>query len=225
LGNPQVLLKNLGVFGISFEPEMLESWLRALKTRIIAYNPIKLSATISSQRIYWWHHHANCKTYPTHDIINQNPKPKTKKFYFHYKLQDVVAIGNPSGMCAKLRTMAASSNRDHASQSLFLLLARATYIMVLVFTHTPLVVNLTINATPPDRLQQHPLFFTTNRTDCTFFVWRLNLARPPHPGHSIILLWSEIWAACAQSFVPWQQATIEIMRHNLSCYCLLVLHI
>jgi len=29
-----------------------------------------------------------------------------------------VAIGNPS-MCAKLRTMAASNNRDHAAQSLF----------------------------------------------------------------------------------------------------------
>jgi len=36
------------------------------------------------------------------------------------------------------------------SQSLFLLLARATYIMVL---HIPFVVNHTINATPPERLQ------------------------------------------------------------------------
>jgi len=24
--------------------------------------------------------------------------------------------------------------------------------------------------------------------------------------------------ACGQSFVPWQQATIEFMRHNLSYY-------
>jgi len=31
--------------------------------------------------------------------------------------------------------------------------------------------------------------------------------------------------ACAQSFAPWQQATIEIIRHNLSYYCLLTLHI
>ena len=28
-------------------------------------------------------------------------------------------------------------------------------------------------------------------------------------------------AACAQSFAPWQQATTEIMRRNLSYYCLL----
>ena len=53
-------------------------------------------------------------------------------------------------------------------------------------------VNHTINATPPERLQQHPLLFTTNRTDRTFFVWRLNSARPSHPGHSTILLRSEI---------------------------------
>ena len=80
---------------------------------------------------------------------------------------------------ARIRTVAASNNRDHArnlslrmlvvtfsrshvniarattSQSLLLLLARATYIMVLFFTHMPFVVNHTINATPPERLQQY----------------------------------------------------------------------
>jgi len=57
-------------------------------------------------------------------------------------------------MCAKLRTVAASNNRDHALQSLLLLLASATYIMVLFFTYIPFVVNHIINATPPERLQQ-----------------------------------------------------------------------
>ena len=71
----------------------------------------------------------------------------------------------PSGMCTKHRTVAASNNRDHALQSLLLLLARATYIMVLFFTHIAFVVNHTINATPPERLQQHPLLFTTNHSD------------------------------------------------------------
>jgi len=32
-------------------------------------------------------------------------------------------------------------------------------------------------------------------------------------------------AECAQSFAPWQQAAIEIMRRDLSYYCLLALHI
>jgi len=42
--------------------------------------------------------------------------------------------------------------------------------MVLFFTHIPFVVNHTINAALSERLQQHPLLFTTNRTDRTFFV-------------------------------------------------------
>jgi len=62
----------------------------------------------------------------------------------------------------------------------------------LFFVHIPFGVNHTINATLPERLQQHPLLFTTNHTVRTFFVWRLNSTRPPHPGHSTILLRSEI---------------------------------
>jgi len=84
----------------------------------------------------------------------------------------------PSGMRANLRTVAASNSRDHArnlsscmlvimfnrshvnigrattSQSLLLLLACAAHMMVLLFTHISFVVNHTINATPPERLQQ-----------------------------------------------------------------------
>jgi len=63
----------------------------------------------------------------------------------------------PSGMCAKLRTAAVSNNRHHASLSLLLLLAHTTCIMVLFFTHIPFVMNHTINATPPERLQQQHL--------------------------------------------------------------------
>ena len=85
-------------------------------------------------------------------------------------------------MCTKLRTVAESNNRDHAPQSLHYCL----------FAHIPFVVNHTFNAMPPERLQQHPLVFTTNRTDRTFFLCRLHTARPPHPGHSTILLRSEI---------------------------------
>ena len=56
---------------------------------------------------------------------------------------------------AKLRTVAACNNRDHASQSLLLLLVRATYIYLLFFAHTPFVVHHTFNATLLERLQQH----------------------------------------------------------------------
>jgi len=57
-------------------------------------------------------------------------------------------------MCAELRSVEASNNRDHA-RNLLLLLARATHMMVLFFTHIPFLVNHTINATPRERLQHY----------------------------------------------------------------------
>ena len=90
--------------------------------------------------------------------------------------------------------------------------------MGVFFVHIPFMVNRIFNATPTERLQQHPLLFTTNRTDRTFFVWRLNSARPPHLGHSTILLRSE----SGQSFTLWQQLTIEITRRDhsiITCSC------
>jgi len=38
--------------------------------------------------------------------------------------------------------------------------------------------NYTFSATPPEKLQQHPLVFPMNRTYCTFFLSRLYLATP-----------------------------------------------
>ena len=61
----------------------------------------------------------------------------------------------PSGMCAKLRTVAASNNRVHMPWSLYYCLFAPRVCMVLFFTHIPFVVNHTINATPPERLQQY----------------------------------------------------------------------
>jgi len=58
----------------------------------------------------------------------------------------------PSDMCAKLCVVAASNNIMLAIS--FTIASRATYIMVLFFAHIPFVVNHTINATPPERLQQ-----------------------------------------------------------------------
>jgi len=56
-----------------------------------------------------------------------------------------------------------------ATISLIIACSRRAYVL-LFFAHIPFVVNYTINVTPPERLQQHPLLFTTNRTDRTFFV-------------------------------------------------------
>jgi len=101
----------------------------------------------------------------------------------------------PSDMRAKLRTVAASNNGDHARnlssrtlvimfnrshvnigrastlQSLLLLLARATHVMVLFFTHIPFVVNHTINATPPERLQHCLPYPLGKRTVLAHALW------------------------------------------------------
>ena len=63
---------------------------------------------------------------------------------------------SPSGMCAKLRTVTASNNKDHASQSLLFIIAYSPHAYILLFfAHIPFMVNPTINATPTERLQQY----------------------------------------------------------------------
>ena len=88
--------------------------------------------------------------------------------------------------------------------------------VVLFLVHILFVVNRTFNATSAKRLQQHPLLFTTNHTDRTFFLWRLHTARPPHPDHSTIFLWSEKPEQHVRRASHWQQATMEIMHRNHS---------
>ena len=72
-----------------------------------------------------------------------------------------------------------------------LLLVRATYIWVLFFVHIQFVVNRTFNATPLERLQQHPLLFTMNCSDRMFFSWSLDLAQPLNPAYSTTFMRSE----------------------------------
>ena len=86
--------------------------------------------------------------------------------------------------------------------------------MVLFFTHILFVVNHTFNATPPERLQQHPLLFTTNRTDRTFFVWGWTR----HDLHILVTAPfccdGKSRVACTQSFALWQQATVQFTCHD-----------
>jgi len=70
-----------------------------------------------------------------------------------------------------------------------------------------------------------PLLFTTNHTDCTFFVWRLKSARSSHPGHSTILLRSEIPIGMRAKLRTVAASNNRDHARNLSYYCLLGLHI
>ena len=83
-----------------------------------------------------------------------------ERFLSIWKLVSFLALAllrseTPSGICAKLRTVATSNNRVHIPWSLYYCLFAPHIRMVLFFTHIPFVVNHTINATPPERLQQH----------------------------------------------------------------------
>ena len=103
-----------------------------------------------------------------------------------------------------------------------LLLVRATYIWEFCFVHIPFVVNRTFNATPAERLQQHPSFLQRTapiaRSLCEVRTW--------HVLHILVAAPfccdRKAQAACAQSFTLWQQVAIEIMRHNHSRHTLVV---
>ena len=135
--------------------------------------------------------------------------------FFQRKI--VLQSESPSGMCAKLNTVAASNNRIHLTRSLYYCLF-APRIWVLFFTHTHSVQR-------QQRLQQHPLLFTMNRTDYTFFLWRFHTARPSHPGHSTIFLRSESPSGmCAKLFiVAASNNRVHLIRSLY--YCLFTPHI
>jgi len=137
----------------------------------------------------------------------------------------VLRLEIPSDMSAKLRTVAASNNRVHMPWSFYYCLFAPHICMVLLFTHILFVVNHTFNSTPPEGLQQHPPHFTTNRTDRTFFVWRLTLARPSHPGHSIILLWSEIPSGMSAKLRTVAASNNRVHMPWSLYYCLFAPHI
>jgi len=58
--------------------------------------------------------------------------------------------------------VAASNNRDHARNLSYYCLLALHICMVLFFTHIPFVANHTINATPPERLQQYKVKYQKN---------------------------------------------------------------
>ena len=77
-----------------------------------------------------------------------------------------VAIGNPERRVHKaLHRGSKQQLRLCVAISLIIACSRHAYIF-LFFVHILFVVNHTINATPPERLQQHPLLFTTNHVLC-----------------------------------------------------------
>jgi len=96
--------------------------------------------------------------------------------------------------------------------------------MCLFFAHIPFVVNHIINTTPLERLQQHPPPFCNEPHRSQVLCVKAELRRL---NNLHILVTASFCCdrksrvACAQSFALRQQATTDIMRRNLSYYCLL----
>ena len=135
----------------------------------------------------------------------------------------VLRLGSPNGKCAKFHTVASSNNRDNAPQSLYYcLFLPYIYIYGLFFIYISFVVNHTFNAMTTKRLQQHHLLFTTNRSNRMFFCEGVT-------WHNLHLLITASFCcnrkaqvASVQSFMLWQQATLDIMRCNhsyIACSC------
>jgi len=118
-------------------------------------------------------------------------------------------------MCAKLRTVAASNYRDHpsgrtincspGSQALLVVTHQdrsigITLLLLVRTTHIYFCSSRTSRSWwITQSTQRHrrgcnsiPSFLQRTTPIARSFVWRLNSARPPHPGHSTILLRSEI---------------------------------
>jgi len=132
-----------------------------------------------------------------------------------------VAIEILSDMCAKLRTVTASNNRDHTPQYLLLLLARATHIYC-CSSHTSCLWWIT-KSTQHHRRGCNNIPSFSQRT--TAIARSLCEGWTRHDLHILVTAPfccdRKSQAACAQSFALWQQATIEIMHRNLSYDCLL----
>jgi len=120
----------------------------------------------------------------------------------------------PSGICAKLRTVAASNNRVYMTWSLYYCLFAPLICMVL-FLHTH-----------PLRGESHNHRNTTGEVATT----SPPIYNEPHRSHVLHIAVTAPYccdrksrAAYTQSFAPWQQATIEIMHRNLSSRTLVIM--
>jgi len=121
---------------------------------------------------------------------------------------------SPSGMCAKLRTVTASNNRDHALQSFFYCLF-APHICCCSSrtsrswwtTHLTQRQESGCNSIPSFSQRTEPI----THSFCEGFT--------QHDLHILVTAFCcdrKARVACAQSFALWQQSTIEIMRRNHS---------
>ena len=117
------------------------------------------------------------------------------------------------------------THQDYSIGITLLLLVRATYVYFFFLAHIPFVVNHTINATPPERLQQNKNFLSPIQS------WSANFQTICSPIQSwsgqnwlqswsrAIQSWSMLISACSITIDMWK----PVSNHsNVSIYCALL---
>jgi len=121
----------------------------------------------------------------------------------------------PSGMSAKLHTVAASNNRDHAPQSLYYCLF-APHMCWRFSSRTSSSWWIT-HSTQRQRsgCNNIPFYNEPHRSYVLCRKAELGTTSTSWSQHHFVAI-GKARAACVQSFTLWQEATIEIMRRNHS---------
>jgi len=131
----------------------------------------------------------------------------------------------PSGMCAKLRIVVASNNRDHArNPSYYCFLA--LHISWCYSSQTSRSWRITQSTQHHRRVCNNiPSFLQRTTPIARSLCEGLNSERPPHPGHSTILLRSKIPSGMYAKLRTMEASNNRDHARKLSYYCLLALHI
>jgi len=129
---------------------------------------------------------------------------------------------SPSGMCAKLRTVAASNNRDHALQSFYYFLFTPYICGVVLRAHpTRDEPHIQRNANGEVATASPPFYNELHWSHILFVKVTHSMTYTSCSQHHFAVI-EKVRGACVQSFTLWQQTTIEIMRHNhstIACPC------
>jgi len=125
------------------------------------------------KNLYYWNKKSLSKKYESSTNMDVTIWMKLIDFKSPFLAGDLKLLRSEisSGMCAKLRTVAASNNRVHMPWSLYYCLFAPHICTVLFFRHIPFVANHTINAAPPERLQQNHVDKCTQNTGRIFWIY------------------------------------------------------
>ena len=123
---------------------------------------------------------------------------------------------SPSGMCAKLRTVAESSNKVHSTRSLCYFLFVPRIMGVVLHPHSVRgESHIQRNASVEVATTSPPFYNEPYRSHVLFVKASYGTTSTSWSQHHFAAI-GKARAACAHSFASWQKATIEFTRRDHS---------